>query len=159
MRSEALVVQSIMWPLPPDPPFVGIAIHRSDSSSMSSTDAGTQAVMMPEYMSILCAADNPTEAGRQCALMSYTGLSGAFGGGGGTGWGKKVAIEYENIGRRLRFKIFETFVRERWGELAIRGLRLLIDKGKIDEKQASLISLPSSFANWFETDFVADERS
>ena len=114
--------------------------------------------MMREYVSILCAADNPTEAGRQSAFMSYTGLPGAVGGGGGTGGGKKVAIEYENIGRRLRFKIFETFVRERWGELAIRVLRLLIDKGKMDEKQVSLISLPSSFAYWFETDLVADER-
>jgi len=96
---------------------------------------------MREYVNILCAADNPTESGRRST--SYTGLSGAVGGGGGTGGGKKVAIEYENVGRRLRFKIFETFVRERWGELAIRVLRLLIDKGKMDEKQIAKIAMMS----------------
>jgi len=81
---------------------------------------------MREYVNIFCAADNPTESGRRST--SYTGLSGAVGGGGGTGGGKKVAIEHENVGRRLRFKIFGTFVREQWSELATRVLRLLIDK-------------------------------
>jgi len=54
-----------------------------------------------------------------------------------------VQVEYEKIGKRLRLKVFESFVREMWGEKATRIVRILLDKGKVNEEQIARIALMS----------------
>lgn len=87
-----------------------------------------------EYINILCAADNPSETGRQSAFLSLT-LSGTGGGGGSGGNGKRVSVEYEVIARRLRAQVLENSVRDKWGVAGIRIVKILRDCGKLDSEQ------------------------
>lgn len=119
-RSNPINIQSISMHIPQTTPLTGLAFPKSRKIDNS--------LYIKEYINILCAADNPTQVGRDSAFLSTSGV------GGGA---KKVAVEYENIGRRLRLKVFESFVRERWGDNAVRVIRILLDKGKMDEKHVS----------------------
>jgi DNA-directed RNA polymerase III subunit RPC3 len=84
-----------------------------------------------EYLGLLSSADNPTPAGRAASFTSFES--------------SKVYVEFEVIGRRLRRRVLEAATRERHGDDGLRILRLLLDTGKMDEKQVcvfgALISL------------------
>lgn len=82
---------------------------------------------MKDYLTILCNSDNDTAVGATSAFMAPAGT----GGGGGSG---RVTVEYEVIGRRLKLRVFESNVRERYGDEAVKVVRILLDKGKMDEK-------------------------
>jgi DNA-directed RNA polymerase III subunit RPC3 len=84
----------------------------------------SNAALVKEYFGILSFADNPTPAGTASAFISMKG-------------GNKAQVEFETIGRRLRIRMLESATRDRNGEDGLRVLRLLIEKGKMDEKQAS----------------------
>lgn len=84
-----------------------------------------------DYVSLLCNDDNPTPAGAASAFMAPVTT-----GGGGQG---RVTVQFGTIGKRLRMRVFESVVRERFGEDAVKVVRILIDKGKLDEKHVSLI--------------------
>lgn len=83
---------------------------------------------MKEYLGLMACADNPTVAGR---AMSFVSLS-----------DNKVYVEFGIIGRRLRRRVLEAVARERHGEDAVRIIRLLLDVGKMDEKQVRLDAPP-----------------
>lgn len=70
---------------------------------------------------MLSSADNPTPAGRATTFLSLVG--------------SKVQVEFEIICRRLRRRVLEAVTRERHGDGGVRLLRLLLDVGKMDEKQ------------------------
>jgi len=72
---------------------------------------------------MLSSADNPTPAGRAASFTSF-GSS-------------KVQVEFEVVSRRLRRRVLEAVTRERHGDDGVRILRLLLDTGKMDEKQVS----------------------
>lgn len=72
-------------------------------------------------------ADNPTPAGRAASFVSVNG--------------SKVQVEFEIVGRRLRRRVLETVARERHGDDGVRVVRLLLDSGKMDEKQISKIGM------------------
>ena len=72
---------------------------------------------------MLSSADSPTQAGRAASFMSLVG--------------SKVQVEFEVVCRRLRRRVLEAVARERHGDEGVRILRLLLDTGKMDEKQAS----------------------
>ncbi|KAG6909829.1 hypothetical protein DXG01_015102 [Tephrocybe rancida] len=78
-----------------------------------------------DYLGMLSSADNPTPAGRAGSFISYTS--------------SKIQVEFEIIGRRLRRRVLESVARERHGVEGVRILRLLMDTGKMDEKQVSKI--------------------
>ncbi|RDB21019.1 DNA-directed RNA polymerase III subunit RPC3 [Hypsizygus marmoreus] len=78
-----------------------------------------------EYLGMLSSADNPTPAGRAGTFVSF-GSS-------------KVQVEFEIVGRRLRRRVLEAVTRERHGVRGLRILRLLLDTGKLDEKQVSKV--------------------
>ena len=59
-------------------------------------------------------------------------------GGGGSG---KIQVEFETICRKLRLKVLEDVVRERWGDQGVRIVRMLLQFGKMDEKHVSIVSL------------------
>lgn len=79
--------------------------------------------LVKEYLGFLSCADNPTLAGKQSSFVS---LSGA-----------KVQVEFEIIARRLQRQVLESAVREKHGNEGVRIVRLLLDTGKMDEKQVS----------------------
>ena len=85
---------------------------------------------------MLSSADNPTAEGKASSFVSY-GAS-------------KVQVEFEVIARRLRRDVVEYVTRDKHGPEGLRILRLLLDTGKMDEKQVSSIahscsSQPNSF--------------
>ena len=75
---------------------------------------------------MLSSADNPTAEGKASSFVSY-GAS-------------KVQVEFEVIARRLRRDIVEYVARDKHGSEGLRILRLLLNTGKMDEKQVSSIS-------------------
>lgn len=77
--------------------------------------------LLKDYLGILAAADNPTPAGRAASFVSVSG--------------SKVQVEFEIVGRRLRRRVLEAVTRERHGDEGVRIVRLLLDTGKMDEKQ------------------------
>jgi DNA-directed RNA polymerase III subunit RPC3 len=70
---------------------------------------------------MLSAADNPSSEGRSASFISYSA--------------SKIQVEFEIIARRLRRNIVETIAREKHGPEGARIVRLLLNTGKLDEKQ------------------------
>jgi hypothetical protein len=70
---------------------------------------------------MLAFVDNPTPAGKASSFVSFSG--------------SKVYVEFEIIASRLRRRALEAVTRERHGDDGVRVLRLLLDSGKVDEKQ------------------------
>ncbi|KAI6036870.1 hypothetical protein BKA83DRAFT_4168435 [Pisolithus microcarpus] len=89
-----------------------IAMHIPDDEDLSA---------VKEYLRLMANADNPTLAGRAASFLSHSD--------------NKVYVEFDTIGRRLRRRVLESVARERHGEDAVRIVRLLLDVGKMDEKQ------------------------
>ncbi|KAJ7929293.1 hypothetical protein B0H13DRAFT_2228569 [Mycena leptocephala] len=107
-----------------------IAVSLSDQEDLSSglilkTKNPSNIACIKDYLGMLACADNPTPAGRAAAFLSY-GSS-------------KVQVEFETICKRLRRRVLESVTRERHGAEGVRILRLLLDTGKMDEKQISKV--------------------
>jgi DNA-directed RNA polymerase III subunit RPC3 len=75
---------------------------------------------------MLAFVDNPTPAGKASSFVSLSG--------------SKVYVEFEIIASRLRRRVLEAVTRERHGDEGVRVLRLLLDAGKVDEKQVCVIT-------------------
>lgn len=85
---------------------------------------------LKEYLGMLSAADNPTLAGRAASFVSFSGTSSG-----------KVLVEYETVCRRLRKRVLEAVARERYGDEAVRIIRLLLDSGKMGGDQVRQLRL------------------
>jgi DNA-directed RNA polymerase III subunit RPC3 len=77
--------------------------------------------LVKAYLSMLAFVDNPTPAGKTSSFVSFSS--------------SKVYVEFEIIASRLRRRVLEAVTRERHGDDGVRVLRLLLDCGKVDEKQ------------------------
>ena len=77
--------------------------------------------LIKDYCGILASADNPTPAGRAASFLSLTG--------------SKLQVEFEIVGTRLRRCILEAVTREKHGDDGVRIVSLLLQTGKMDEKQ------------------------
>jgi DNA-directed RNA polymerase III subunit RPC3 len=80
-----------------------------------------------EYLGLLAAADNPTPAGRAAAFVSFGG--------------SKAQAMFDELTRRLRHTVLERFARERYGDGGLRVLRLLLARGKMDERTVGKTAL------------------
>jgi len=80
-----------------------------------------------DYLGMLSSADNPTPEGRASAFVSYST--------------SKIQVEFDVIARSLRKGVVESVAREKHGLEAVRIVRLLLDKGKMDEKQVRMVYL------------------
>lgn len=113
--------------------LANIAMQLSDDDDLSaglvlqSSKKASTMSMLKNYLGILACADNPTPAGRAASFVSVNG--------------SKVQVEFEIVGRRLRRRVLETVARERHGDDGVRVVRLLLDSGKMDEKQISKIGM------------------
>jgi DNA-directed RNA polymerase III subunit RPC3 len=92
---------------------------------LSSSKPPSTVTLIKDYLSLLASSDNPTSAGRAASFVSFRS--------------SKVQVEFEIVGRRLRRRVLEAVTRERHGDDGVRILRLLLDSGKMDEKQASVV--------------------
>ena len=107
-----------------------IATQLSDEDDLSSglvysSKKVSNTTCVKDYLGMLSSADNPTPAGKAATFVSF-GSS-------------KVQVEFEIIARRLRKRVLEAVTRERHGSEGVRIVRLLLDTGKMDEKQVRLI--------------------
>jgi DNA-directed RNA polymerase III subunit RPC3 len=92
--------------------------------SSKKVSAGT---CVKDFLGMLSSADNPTPAGKAGAFISFGN--------------SKVQVEFETISKRLRRQVLESVTREKHGPEGVRILRLLLGAGKMDEKQASFLSV------------------
>ncbi|KAJ7236733.1 RNA polymerase III subunit RPC82-domain-containing protein [Mycena haematopus] len=105
-----------------------IAVSLSDHEDLASglilktkTPSNTQCIK--DYLGLLACADNPTPAGRAAAFP----------------------FPCITICKRLRRRVLESVTRERHGAMGVRILRLLLDSGKMDEKQISkVVMIPNN---------------
>ena len=89
--------------------------------ALISSKKPSQMALIKDYCGILASADNPTPAGRAASFLSLTG--------------SKLQVEFEIVGTRLRRRILEAVTREKHGDDGVRILSLLLQTGKMDEKQ------------------------
>ncbi|KAI6043039.1 RNA polymerase III subunit RPC82-domain-containing protein [Pisolithus marmoratus] len=109
-----------------------IAMHIPDDEDLSAGLASnskrpSNTSLVKEYLGLMANADNPTHAGRAASFLSHSD--------------NKVYVEFDIIGRRLRRRVLESVARERHGEDAVRIVRLLLDIGKMDEKQIAKVAM------------------
>ncbi|EPT00131.1 hypothetical protein FOMPIDRAFT_1030603 [Fomitopsis schrenkii] len=113
--------------------IANIAMQLSDDDDLSaglvlaSSKKPNTITLLKDYLGILASADNPTPAGRAASFVSVSG--------------SKVQVEFEIVGRRLRRRVLEAVTRERHGDEGVRVVRLLLESGKMDEKQISKIGM------------------
>jgi DNA-directed RNA polymerase III subunit RPC3 len=112
--SEPISISSIAMQIPDD---VDLSTGLKFPSSKTPSTMG----LVKEYIALLAASDNPTAIGRAASFLSLTS--------------SKVQVEYNIVGRRLRRRVLEAVAKERHGNEGLRIVRLLLDTGKIDEKQ------------------------
>jgi DNA-directed RNA polymerase III subunit RPC3 len=125
----------------PDPiSIANIAVHLSDDDDLSnglvlsSSKKPSNTSLLKDYIGMLSSADSPTSAGRAASFVSLAG--------------SKVQVEFEIVCRRLRKLVLEAVTRERHGDDGVRILRLLLDTGKMDEKQVTYVSSGWTIANY-----------
>ena len=111
-----------------DPVNLGdVATHLSDEEDLAdgfvsqSSKKPSEMTLLKDYCGILASADNPTPAGQASSFITLNG--------------SKVQVEFDIISRRLKQRILEAVARERHGDAAVRIIRLLLQTGKMDEKQ------------------------
>jgi DNA-directed RNA polymerase III subunit RPC3 len=108
----------------------------SDDENLStglatSTKKPSNASLVKDYIGLMSAVDNPTPAGTASSFITLTN--------------NKVYVEFGIISSRLRRRVLEAVARERHGDDGVRIVRLLLDVGKMDEKQVlQLRSLAST---------------
>ncbi|THH15597.1 hypothetical protein EW146_g4910 [Bondarzewia mesenterica] len=120
IRSDATTIANIAAQIPDD-------YNLASGLVLSSSKKPKTMALIKDYLGMLAFTDNPTPAGRAASFIS-SGES-------------KHYVEFEIIGRRLRRRVLEAVTRERHGDDGVRILRLLLDTGKVDEKQISKVTM------------------
>lgn len=89
--------------------------------ALSSSKKPSQMALLKDYCGLLSSADNPTPTGRAASFLSFTG--------------SKVQVEFDIVCARLRRRTLEAVTREKHGDDGVRIFSLLLQTGKMDEKQ------------------------
>lgn len=79
--------------------------------------------LLKEYLGMLASVDNPSPSGKAASFISLSG--------------SKVQVEFEIIHKRLQLQALETACRDKHGSEGVRVMRLLLETGKMDEKQVN----------------------
>ncbi|KAH8107162.1 hypothetical protein BXZ70DRAFT_916661 [Cristinia sonorae] len=119
MRSDPTSLADISLHLGEDTTLEDGFVHTSKKAS--------HMTMLKDYVGILASADNPTPSGQASSFVSFSG--------------SKVQVEFAIIRHRLKRRVIEAVVRERYGEDAVRIVRLLLDTGKMEEKLISKVGM------------------
>ncbi|KIY43706.1 hypothetical protein FISHEDRAFT_52951 [Fistulina hepatica ATCC 64428] len=106
-----------------------IAVQFTDDEDLASgltlSSKPSNTTCTKHYLSLLAHADNPLSTGRAAAFVSFDG--------------SKTQVEFETVGRRMRRQVYEAVTREKYGVEGLRIVRLLLDIGKMDEKEISKV--------------------
>jgi DNA-directed RNA polymerase III subunit RPC3 len=94
---------------------------------VTSTKKASSASLVKDYLGLMSAVDNPTPAGKAASFISIID--------------NKVYVEFEIVSKRLRRRVLEAVARERHGDDGVRIVRLLLDIGKMDEKQIAKVAM------------------
>jgi len=105
---------------------LGEEVSLADAFARSSKKPSHMA-MLKDVMGILASADNPTPVGLASCFVSLNGA--------------KVQVEFGIIRNRLQRRLIEAVARERFGEDAVRIIKLLLDTGKMEEKLISKVGM------------------
>lgn len=139
VRSDGISTSSILSNIP-DSKEITSGLTFNSTKKISKSSAAR------EYLGMLAAADNPTPAGRAASFVSFVGSM--------TG---KVHVEFEIICRRLRRRVLESVARERYGDEAVRIIRMLLDNGKMGGEQiAKAAMMPATTVRALLTSLSAD---
>ena len=79
--------------------------------------------LLKEYLGMLASVDNPSPSGKAASFISLSG--------------SRVQVEFEIIHKRLQLQALETACRDKHGNEGVRVMRLLLETGKMDEKQVN----------------------
>ncbi|KAG1819506.1 RNA polymerase III subunit RPC82-domain-containing protein [Suillus subaureus] len=109
-----------------------IAVLISDDDDLSTglvtlTKKASSASLVKDYLGLMSAVDNPTPAGKAASFISLID--------------NKVYVEFGLVSKRLRRRVLEAVARERHGDDGVRIVRLLLDIGKMDEKQIAKVAM------------------
>lgn len=102
----------------------GLATRGSSKSNAS---------LLKEYISMLSTSDT----------LSPSSVSSSFLSSGSTGMSSKVQVDFIGIYRKLKLAVLEGYVRERWGPLAVRIVKILLAMGMMDERQLAKVAMIS----------------
>lgn len=121
-QSPPVTVHQIVHHLSPN-----LKLHRgifdpSDVLSASSTPAELVAC----FCALLAAEDNPTASGAKTQILAKVK--------GARDSSASYAVEFEGVCRRLKGRVLDSVVRERWGDDAGRVMAVVLKNGKMDEK-------------------------
>ncbi|KIL69573.1 hypothetical protein M378DRAFT_184003 [Amanita muscaria Koide BX008] len=119
VRTEPISIANIVMELSDDDGLESGLILPVDVRKPSATTC------VKDYLGLLSSADNPTLAGKRAAFTSFLN--------------SKVQVEFELIHRRLRQRVLEAITLEKHGTAGVRIVRLLLETGKMDEKQISKV--------------------
>ncbi|EJD53249.1 hypothetical protein AURDEDRAFT_180799 [Auricularia subglabra TFB-10046 SS5] len=128
LRSEAVTTNNIMSSIPENHELAS-GLSYTSSKSSKAPKAPSTANLVKEFIGILSAADNPTPAGVAGSFLSTSSSAG------------KVQVEYDIIHRRLRRRVLEAVVRERFGDDGVRIIRILLATGKMDDKHIAKVAM------------------
>ncbi|KZT26340.1 hypothetical protein NEOLEDRAFT_1155836 [Neolentinus lepideus HHB14362 ss-1] len=120
-RSDPISLATVASQLPDDKDLSSGLVLSSSHKKPSDI------ALIKDYLGMLACADNPTAVGRSASFVSFGG--------------SKIQVEFEIVCRRLRRRVLEAVTRERHGDDAVRIVRLLLDTGKMDEKQISKVAM------------------
>ncbi|KAF8350880.1 RNA polymerase III subunit RPC82-domain-containing protein [Amanita rubescens] len=92
---------------------------------LSGNKKPSAAACVKDYLDWLSSADNPSPAGKAAAFTSFLN--------------SRVQVEFSVICKRFRQRVLEAVTLEKHGTPGVRIVRLLLETGKMDEKQISKI--------------------
>lgn len=116
MLTEPISTNTLINAIPDNNELAAGMVFSSKSKKQSTS------TLVKEFIGVLSAADNPTLAGHAGAFLSTSPSAG------------KVQVEFEIIHRRLRRRVLEAVVREKFGDDGVRMIRILLSTGKMDDK-------------------------
>ncbi|CED85196.1 RNA polymerase III (C) subunit [Phaffia rhodozyma] len=131
IRSDPVTIYQISQAIPRNLElFRGIF----DPSSTLDSSSAPQAFIQT-YLSLLGSEDNPTSSGQQAAFVGRSKSARDSAG--------SYQVEFETVCRRLKRRVLDAVVRERWGDDAARVVAVVLKYGKMDEKHISKVAMLS----------------
>ncbi|KAG8808779.1 RNA polymerase III subunit C82, partial [Serendipita sp. 399] len=166
-RTETINSHSLLQEMQEDQDLAAGLVGKGVNTSPTSS-------LLKEYIHLLSGSDaswaaasngggtgagvGTSQGGMAKPFLTYSSSSG----GGITGSGSsKVHVDFAGVYRRLKQAVLDGYVRERWGVLAVRIVRILLSMGKMDEKQLAKVAMISPDDTLLEarnrTDVAEDE--
>ncbi|WFD43158.1 RNA polymerase III subunit C82 [Malassezia psittaci] len=141
-RSSPVSINTIVQSLP-----AGLKLQRGlDKRSLLDDRADSQptaAELVADYIAILTGQDNISSSVQSTRFLAPFGTTTTTSASGAAKVPTSVTIEYGNILRSLQLQLVHDVVITRFGPMAGRIFKILLERGKLEEKHISKIGLLS----------------